>query len=267
MPGLLADIFRYRSFIVTSTARQIQGQYQGSLFGVAWLFLGPLALLTVHTVIFSSLFKNRLAGVDSAFSYSIYLCAGLLPWLYFSDSVSRLTGTFVAQAGLIKKAQFPRICLPLIAMGVSSFNFVVIAGLFLAFLLISGNWPGAVLLAAMPALSVQVLLSLGLGVLLGVVNVYFRDVGHLVGIVFQFLFWLTPIVYPLNMLPPWAQTVIGLNPMTVLVEHYQSVILYARIPSAQAFQGLAWTGLLAMLCIFLGYKIHRDLGGEMADEL
>ena len=139
MPGLLADIFRYRSFIVTSTARQIQGQYQGSLFGVAWLFLGPLALLTVHTVIFSSLFKNRLAGVDSAFSYSIYLCAGLLPWLYFSDSVSRLTGTFVAQAGLIKKAQFPRICLPLIAMGVSSFNFVVIAGLFLAFLLISGN--------------------------------------------------------------------------------------------------------------------------------
>lgn len=267
MPGLLTDIFRYRSFIFTSTARQIQGQYQGALFGVAWLFLGPLALLTVHTVIFSNLFKNRLPGVDSAFSYSIFLCAGLLPWLYFSDTVSRLTGTFVAQAGLIKKAQFPRICLPLIAMGVSSFNFFVIAGLFLCFLLLSGNWPGMVLLAALPALGVQVLLSLGLGVFLGVVNVYFRDVGHLVGVIFQFLFWLTPIVYPLNMLPPWAQTAIGINPLTVLVGHYQSVILYARLPSVQAFQGLAWVALLAFACVYLGFKIHRDLGGEMADEL
>ena len=267
MPGPLADIVRYRSFIFASTARQIQGQYQGSLLGVAWLFLGPLTLLTVHTVIFSNLFKNRLAGVDSAFSYSIYLCAGLLPWLYFSDAVSRLTGTFVAQAGLIKKAQFPRICLPIIAMGVSSFNFAVIAGLFLGFLLISGNWPGAVLLAGLPALCVQMLLSLGLGVLRGVVNVYFRDVGHLVGIVFQFLFWLTPIVYPLNLLPSWAQAVIRLNPLTVLVEHYQSVILYARWPTAQAFQGLAWVALLALACVFLGYKIHRNLGGEMADEL
>lgn len=267
MPGPLADIVRYRSFIFTSTIRQIQGQYQGSLFGMAWLFLGPLALLTVHTVIFSNLFKNRLAGVDSAFSYSIFLCAGLLPWLYFSDTVSRLTGTFVAQAGFIKKAMFPRICLPLIAIGVSTFNFLVIAGLFLCFLLLSGNWPGAVLLAGLPALCVQALLSLGLGVLLGVFNVYFRDIGHLVGIVFQFLFWLTPIVYPLNMLPSWAQTVIRLNPLTILVEHYQSVILYARLPTAEAFQGLAWVALLACICVFLGYKIHRDLGGEMADEL
>jgi lipopolysaccharide transport system permease protein len=267
VPGLLLDVLRYRGFIITSTARQIQGQYQGSLFGVAWLFLGPLALLAVHTVIFSTLFQNRLAGVDSAFSYSIYLCAGLLPWLYFSDSVSRLTGTFVAQAGLIKKAQFPRICLPLIAMGVSSFNFAVIAGLFLGFLLITGNWPGMVLLAGLPALSIQIMLSLGLGVFLGVINVYFRDVGHLVGVVFQFLFWLTPIVYPLNMLPAWAQAAIKANPMTVLVEHYQSVILYARIPSAQAFQGLAWVALLAGVCLFLAFKIHRDLGGEMADEL
>ena len=115
--------------------------------------------------------------------------------------------------------------------------------------------------------STMLAVSLGLGVLLGVFNVYFRDIGHLVGIVFQFLFWLTPIVYPLNMLPPWAQTVIRLNPLTILVEHYQSVILYARLPTAEAFQGLAWVALLACICVFLGYKIHRDLGGEMADEL
>ena len=267
MYRLFKEAFGHRGFIYASIARQIQAQYQGSLLGAAWIFLGPLALLTVHTVIFSNIFVSRLPGVDSAFGYSIYLCAGLLPWLYFTDSVTRLVGAFVAQAGLIKKARFPRICLPLISLGVATFNFLVIAMLFVAFLLISRQFPGWVILGALPALLVQVLIALGFGVFLGVANVFYRDVGQFVGVVFQFLFWLTPVVYPLSILPAWAQRIIGLNPMTVLVEHYQTVVVYDRLPSGDAFVRLGWVALLALLGLYLGLKIHRDLGGEMPDEL
>jgi lipopolysaccharide transport system permease protein len=264
---LFIEALAYRGFIRASVAREIQSQYQGSLLGAAWIFIGPIALLTIHTVIFSNILRNRVPGVDSAFSYSIYLCAGLLPWLYFSDSVTRLVGTFVAQAGLIKKARFPRICLPLISLGVSTFNFAVIAALFAFYLLVTRQFPGWVLVTAVPALLVQVLLALGFGVFLAIVNVFYRDVAQIVGVVFQFLFWLTPIVYPLSVLPEWVRRMIGLNPMAVLVEHYQTVVLHARVPSEDAFVRLAYVALVAVAGLWLALKIHRDLGGEMADEL
>lgn len=261
------EVLGHRGFVYGSIVRQVQGQYQGSMLGAAWIFLGPIALLLVHTVVFSSVFSSRLPGVDSPVDYSIYLCAGLLPWIFFSDSVTRLVGTFVANAGLMKKARLPRACLPLVSLGVSTFNFAVIFALFVVFLLLSGRFPGWVLLAAIPALAVQVALAFGFGVFLAVVNVFYRDVGQAVAVVFQFLFWLTPIVYPLSILPSWVRGPIALNPLAVLVEHYQTVVLHAVPPSADAFARLGWVALLAALGLVLALKIQRDLGADMTDEL
>lgn len=267
MYRLFKEALGYRGFVQGSILRQVQSQYQGSMLGAAWIFLGPVALLLVHTVVFSSVFRSRLPGVDSPLAYSVYLCAGLLPWLFFSDAVTRITGSFVGNAGLLKKARFPRVCLPLIALGVSGFNFVVIFALFVVFLVLSGHFPGWVLVAALPALVVQTALAFGFGIFLGVVNVFYRDVGQLVGVVFQFLFWLTPIVYPRSILPEWVRGLIGLNPLAVIVEHYQTVVLQAALPSPDAFARLGWVALLAALGLYLGLRIHRDLGAEMTDEL
>jgi lipopolysaccharide transport system permease protein len=264
---LIKEALGYRGFVYGSILRQVRSQYQGSMLGAAWIFIGPVALLLVHTVVFSNVFRSRLPGVDSPLAYSVYLCAGLLPWLFFSDAVTRITGAFVGNAGLLKKARFPRVCLPLIAIGVSGFNFVVIAALFIAFLLLAGHFPGWVLVAALPALVVQTVLAFGFGIFLGVVNVFYRDVGQLVGVVFQFLFWLTPIVYPRSILPDWVRGLIDLNPLAVIVEHYQTVVLQATLPSAESFARLGAVALLAALGLFLGLKIHRDLGAEMTDEL
>lgn len=261
------EVLGHRGFVLASIARQVQAQYRGSMLGAAWIFLGPVALLLVHTVVFSNVFRSRLPAVDSSLAYSLYLCAGLLPWMFFSDAVTRLAGVFVGNADLLKKARFPRLCLPVAALGVSAFNFAVIALLFLVFLLLSGHFPGWVLLAALPALAVQTALALGFGLLLGVVNVFYRDVGQLVGVVFQFLFWLTPIVYPVSVLPDWVRGPIGWNPLTVIVEHYQTVVLQAAPPTIEAFMRLGWVALLALCGLFLGLRIHRDLGADMTDEL
>lgn len=267
MFGLIRDVWRFRGLVQGSIRREIATQYRGSLLGAAWVLIGPTALILIYTLVFSHVMRSRLTGVDSAFGYSIFLCAGLLPWTYFTESMTRLQAVFVANGNLMKKALFPRICLPIIALGTASFNFAVIVSLFLVFLAVSGSFPGPVLLAALPALCVQVALAMGLGMLFATLNVFFRDVGPAVTLLLQFWFWLTPIVYPLASLPGWAQSMLAWNPMAVIVSHYQSAVLYQRVPDAGAWLGLAGVSGLALASLWLGLATYRRRVGEMVDEL
>jgi lipopolysaccharide transport system permease protein len=267
MFGLIRDIWHYRGFVRGSIRREIATQYRGSLLGATWVLIGPTVMILIYTLVFSHLMRSRLTGVDSAFGYSVFLCAGLLPWNFFTESVSRLQAVFVANSTLMKKAMFPRICLPVIALGTASFNFMVIGSLFLVFLLVTGGFPGAIVLAALPALAVQVALATGLGMLFATLNVFFRDVGQAVTLALQFWFWLTPIVYPIGSLPGWAQHALAWNPMAVVVGHYQSVLLYQRLPDRLAWVGLGWVAGLALCALWLGLATYRRRVGELVDEL
>lgn len=267
LPGIVQDVFRFRSFVLGSVRRDIAAQYQGALLGGAWVVLQPMAMIAIYTLIFANVMRSRLAGVEDVYGYSIYLCAGVLTWGFFSDGLTRLQGVFVANGNLLKKATFPRICLPLIALGTAAVNFAVIFGLFLFFLLLSGHWPGWVLLALVVPLAVQIMLILGLGMLAATLNVFFRDVAQLVNVGLLFWFWLTPIVYPLGALPAWAQNWLWLNPFAVLVHHYQEVLLFARLPDVLAWQRLCVVGLVALVLLLWGWKVYRARAPEMADEL
>jgi len=265
--SLSRDLWHYRGFIKGSIRREIVAQYRGSLLGAAWVLLGPLAMILIYTLVFSHVMRSRLAGVDSAFGYSIFLCAGLLPWTFFTDSVTRLQSVFVANGNLMKKARFPRLCLPLIALGTAAFNFAIVATLFIVFLVVSGSFPGVALLAALPALAVQIALAAGLGILFATLNVFFRDIGQAVNFLLQLWFWLTPIVYPLASLPAWAGNLLAWNPMTPIVSHYQTALLYARAPDGGAWVGLAAVAALALATLWLGLATYRRRVGEMVDEL
>lgn len=267
LPGIVRDVLRFRTFILGSVRRDIESQYKGSLLGAAWIFLQPLAMIAIYTLVFANVMRSRLAGVDTTYGYSIYLCAGVLSWGYFAESLGKLQSVFVVNANLIKKAAFPRICLPLIAVGTASVNFCVIFGLFLAFMLLSGNWPGWAILALVPALLVQIVLTLGLGMLAATLNVFFRDVSQLVTVGLLFWFWLTPIVYPLTVLPAWVQDWLWLNPFAVLVHHYQHIVLYGTPPALQAWQHLAGWAVVSLLLLLWGWKVYRARAPEMADEL
>jgi len=262
--GLLRSAWTYRGFISGSVKREFQLRYRNSMLGAAWMVINPLAMILVYTVIFSQMMRARLPGVESHLGYSIYLCAGTLTWGFFSEVISRAQNVFIEQANLIKKISFPRICLPVIVVMNSALNFFIIFSLFVLFLLISGNFPGLVFLAIVPVLLLQIAFSIGLGTVLGVLNVFFRDVGQLMGVVLQFWFWLTPIVYPLSSLPAAAQPLVKLNPMTSLVTAYQAILVRGEPP--------AWGSLLpvlalsAVLCA-VGMSLFRKHSGEMVDEL
>jgi len=117
--------------------------------------------------------QARLPGVDSSFAYSICLCAGILTWGLFAEVVGRAQNIFIESANLLKKISFPRLTLPIIIVSSALLNFAIIFGLFTAFLLISGNFPGWVYLAMFPILMVQIVFSISLGVIFGVLNVFF----------------------------------------------------------------------------------------------
>ncbi len=261
---MFLSLWKYRGFVFASARREFEARYRVSLLGGVWAVLNPLAQIIVYTVILAGVMKARLPGVDSSFGYSIFLCAGIITWGFFAEIISRSTGVFVDNANLLKKLSFPRICLPATVILSAAVNFAIVFVLFLLFLLVSDNAPGPELLGALPVLLVQTLLAVGLGVFLGVANVFFRDVAQGVGIAMQFWFWLTPIIYPMSIVPAWVRPVIRANPMTPLAIAYQDILLSHRWPD--------WASLIMPLIVALiiaagGFFFFRRRVGEMVDEL
>jgi lipopolysaccharide transport system permease protein len=265
MSAMLKALWAYRGFVLGSVKREFQLKYRNSLLGAAWTVLNPLAMIIVYTVIFSQIMKAKLPGVDSTFAYSIYLCAGLLTWGLFAEIVGRAQNIFLEHANLMKKLSFPRMTLPVIVMLGAGLNFGIILGLFLLFLLVTGSFPGWVLFGAIPVLAVQIAFSVGLGITLGVLNVFFRDVGQFFGIFLQFWFWLTPIVYPASILPEEARSILlGWNPMAPIIAAYQGIFVAGQWPDWSSL--LMPTVVASVLCV-LGLRLFRKRAGEMVDEL
>ena len=132
------------------------------------------------------------------------------------------------------------------------------------YLVASGNFPGVVFLAIVPVLLLQILLAIGLGMVSGILNVFFRDVGQFVTIAMQFWFWLTPIVYPASILPEAAQPILLYNPMAAVVGAHQAILVEGRLPD---WNSLIPALLLALLLCILGLRLFRKRSGEMVDEL
>lgn len=261
---MLAALWAYRGFIFESVKRDFQGQYTNTALGAAWTIIRPLSMVFVYTVIFSQVMQAKLPGVTSQFAYSVYLCAGVLTWGLFVDTVSKVQNVFIEKANLLKKINFPGLCLPVILLANATVNFGIVFSLFTIFLIVTGEFPGVVYVSLIPLLLLQTAFSFGLGVTLGVLNVFFRDVGQFFTVVLQFWFWLTPVVYPLSILPLELQNVIQYNPMTMLVTCYQQVLVSGQWPQWQTLWPVA---VAAFALCAIALRLFRQHAGEMVDEL
>ncbi|MEJ5150766.1 ABC transporter permease [Comamonas sp. MYb396] len=263
--SMIRALWTYRGFIWSSVMREFHGKYRESLLGAFWSVANPLTMIIIYTVVFGQLMRSTLPGHEQTpFAFSIYLCAGVITWGLFGEMLGRLNSVFLEHGNLIKKSNFPRICLPAIVTASALINFAIIFALYLVFLAIIGHWPGIALLAFIPLLALQILFTLGLGIFLGTLNVFFRDVGQLTGVVLQFWFWLTPIVYTLPALPGKVRDLMMLNPMQPLIAAYQQIFLDKTIPAVGPL-----LPLIALTAIFLvlGAVFFISRVGEMVDEL
>jgi len=182
----------------------------------------------------------------------------------FAEIVGRSQNVFLEYASLIKKLSFPRICLPIIVILNSLLNFGIIFCLFIIFLVVSGNFPGWSFLAIFPVLLIEILFSIGLGISLGVLNVFFRDIGQFFGIILQFWFWLTPIVYPIATLPENIRGFLTFNPMFAIIDAYHTVFINSQLPQ---WQTLLPAASISLILCWSAFRLFRKHSGEMVDEL
>jgi lipopolysaccharide transport system permease protein len=261
---ILVSLWSYRDFILTSILREFSSKYVNSLLGALWAIINPLAIIFVYTLVFSQVMTVGMVGASTPFSYGIYLCSGIFAWALFSQIAERSVGMFSQHAGLLKKVNFPRICLPVLAVAQAAVDFAIVFSLFVLGLAVTGRFPGLPILAVIPVLGVLVLFATGLGLILGILNVFFRDIEQVFRIVAQFWFWLTPVVYPMTVLPDEVAAIVRWNPLTPLMTALQGILSGGRWPDGAS---LVYPAIFALALCAAGIRLFRRHAGDIADEL
>jgi len=261
---LLVAAWRYRNFIVSSIRADFRARFGRSKLGATWMVLQPLAQASIFAFVLSEILSAKLPGIDSRFAYPTYLLAGTLAWTLFADLLGRCINVFVDNANLLKKIAFPRIALPAIAVGVAITNATLLFVATSIVLLFIGHPPTLEFLWLIPVAALIVAFAVGLGLLLGVLNVFVRDVGQVMSVMLQLWFWLTPVVYMPTILSPSRAHIHALNPMSAAVGSFQQVVLYGQRPHLSTLLPLA---LASAILLPLGYVLFQRAAPEMVDEL
>jgi len=264
MSAMLLGAWRYRYFIFSSIKNDFMTRFVRSRLGGAWMILHPLVQVAIFAFILSALLASRMPGTDNRYAYAIYLMSGILAWSLFTEVVTRCLTLFIDSGNLLKKLVFPRIALPLIVTGSALVNNALLFLAIIAIFTVLGNPPGAALVWMPLLVAVNIALALGLGLMFGVLNVFLRDVGQIVPVLLQFIFWFTPIVYMRDIIPPEYHAWLGLNPLVHVVTAYQDVLLYNRSPD---WQGLTVIAVIALLLLALSLFMFRKATAEMVDVL
>lgn len=265
LPNHFKSAFAFRTFIFSAIRGEFKNRFARSKIGTLWHFLNPLAMAATYGFVLSQVLAAKLGGVDDVKgAYAIYLIAGIAAWGLFAEILNRCMNIFIEYGATLKKIAFPRVALPLIGLGSSLLGHgLLLLAAFLVFLFM-GNWPSLVWLLLPVGALVAIFLSLGLGVLLGTFNVFARDIGQVMGIVITFWFWMTPIVYPKEMLSGVALTIVEWNPVTPLTEFYQDLLLYHRMPD---FLSLLYPLAIGVFFMLLALFVFRRASSEIVDEL
>lgn len=264
MNDLFRAIFNYRLFILSSIKNDLRVRFLRSKLGTLWVVIHPLMQVLIFTIILSEVLSAKLPGIDSKYAYALYLMTGTLCWTLFAETVSKCLTLFIDSGNLMKKMAFPRICLPLIAAGTMLVNnLILLAAVFLVFAVL-GHFPDRHALWLPVLMAINIMLAMGIGLLLGTLNVFMRDIGQGVPVVLQALFWLTPIVYHIDILPANVQHWFKLNPLYPLVTSYQNVLVFGKDPLWGELGVLVAASVVILLAALL---LFRRASPEMVDAL
>ena len=264
MIGMLSGAWRYRFFIVSSIRTELRTKFIRSRLGGLWMILNPLAQVLIFAFVLSAVLSAKLPGIDNRYAYAIYLMAGTLGWSLFAEIVNRCLTLFIDNGNILKKLAFPKIALPLVVVGSALVNNVLLLLAILVIFGTLGHAPGLAILWLPLLMLVAITLAVGVGLLCGVLNVFVRDVGQVVPVIMQFVYWFTPIVYTVNIIPAQYRSWLSLNPLIPLVSAYQDVLVYDRTPE---WSGLGTTFLIGLLFSAFSLVLFRKASPEMVDQL
>lgn len=264
MRELFLAVWRYRYFIASSVRNELRVRFIRSKLGGLWMVIHPLMQVLIFALILSEVLAAKLPGIDNKYAYALYLMAGMLSWNLFAETISRCVNLFIDSGNLMKKMAFPRICLPLIAAGTLLVNNLLLVVAIFAVFAALGHYPSEQALWLPVLIALNLVLAMAVGLVLGVLNVFMRDIGQVVPVILQALFWLTPVVYSLSVLPERYQAWFKFNPLYPLVTSYQNVLVFNKPP---LWGDLGWLALVAALAGVVALSLFRKASPEMVDVL
>ena len=230
---------QYREFLRTSIRKEIRGKYKKSFLGILWSFLNPLLMLMVYAIIFP-------------------------PWTFFTTGITQGAAVVIANANILKKVYFPREILPISIVTSGLVNFLISCIIIFIFLIFTGIGFSEYLIFFPIYVFIEYTLILGCVFILSSVTVYLRDLEHIIGVVIQALFYATPIVYSMNMIPEAFSWVFKINPMAYVIQGFRDTLYYQVMPD---LQGLAIITIFSFILLYVGYKIFYRLQKNFAEEL
>ncbi len=254
----LREAWGHRGVFRSLALREVAVRYRQAWLGAGWALVQPLALMAVATLVF-----HRFLGVGGRGpSYALFAYTGLFAWTFFHTAVSAAVPTFVQNASLVRKIWFPREALVVGAIAAAALDLAAGAVLWVVLVAASGGHVVAALVSLLPAVGALVVAATGPALLGAAVNVYYRDVKHALPLLLQVVFFATPIVYPLDVVPaPWRD-VLAFNPLTGVVEGLRAAALDGRGPAAAVWIPGAATSLAFLL---LAYAVFVRAGRRFAD--
>lgn len=254
----LRDLIHYRDLLVTLTIHRIKVRYKQSILGVAWAIFQPLLLMVVYTIIFSVVTKMPSEGAP----YAVFVYTALLPWTFFSTSITTAASSLVAHNNLITKVYFPREILPLTYVLAALFDFVMAAAVLAVLLAVYRVPVGAGVLLVCPLTMVAFVFALAMALFLSAFQVRFRDIGIAMALLMQLWMYATPVVYPLSVVPKRYLWFYLLNPMAGVVENFRQVVLrHSAANAAILLPGL----FVCVLLLPAAYLYFKTAEATMAD--
>jgi lipopolysaccharide transport system permease protein len=254
----LAKLAQYRDLLYTLSVHRIKVRYKQSLLGGMWAIIQPVSLMLMFTFIFSFVARIPSEGAP----YAIFAYTALLPWNYFSTSVSNATGSLVSHAQFVTKVYFPREILPATYVIASLFDLVV-ASTVLVGLMAYYRVPLTInVLYVAPIVLIITSFALAISLFLSATQVRFRDIGVAVPLLLQLWLFATPVIYPLSAVPSRFRSVYNLNPMVAVIESFRQVLLRGAPPD---FRSLTIAAILSVVLLFLSYVYFKHFETTMAD--
>lgn len=264
MKDMFRALWAYRHFLLSSINNELRARFVRSKLGALWMIIHPMMQVLIFATILSEVLSAKLPGVNSKYAYALYLMSGTLCWSLFSETIFKCVGLFVDNGNLMKKVAFPRICLPFIAAGTMLVNNVLLLVAIFVVFAVLGHFPQIQALWLPLLILLTLCFAMSVGLLLGVMNVFMRDISQVVPVVLQALFWFTPIVYNIQIFPDGIRHWFQLNPLYPLVTSYQNVLLYDTPP---LWADLAWMIVVTAVLALLSLVMFRRASAEMADAL
>ena len=256
--SLFKELYQYREFLKTSIKKEFRGKYKKSFLGVLWSFINPLLQLLVYALVFPYIMRVQVEN------YTMFLVVVLIPWNFFSSTISQSTSIIIASTGIIKKVYFPRVILPIANVTSNLLNFIISSVIVISALLISGIGIGQSIIVFPLVLLIQYILSLAISLLLSSVTVYIRDLEYFINVLMMLWFYVTPVLYSIDMIPDKFKNILMLNPMTLIITSYREILYYKIIPDLGP---LLILGGICIILLIIGYLIFNKCEKKFAEEL